>query len=339
MSTAAAPVSDDCRPTSAASPVVSVVMPVYNASRYIGQAVQSILDQSFREFELIVVDDGSDDGTAEVVRRLAAADPRVRVLSQSNSGVSAAANAGIREATGEFVARMDADDVALPDRLALQVAYMQTNPHVVCLGGAFEVMDARGRVLTCLYPPLTHSRIDSLLMRGHCAITQPTALMRREALERVGGYDSSYVQAEDLDLWLRLGETGTLANLSVPVIRYRLLATSLSGANRAQQREAAMQACVSAWRRRGVAGRFDASENWRPGPDRASRHRFACRYGWWAFNYGQRAAAVVYGLKAVALRPWSSGGWTLLACSLLKRLPANRTPADRGEPLFSERGS
>lgn len=309
-----------------AVPRVTVLMPVFNTARYLSAAIESILAQTFEDFEFVIVDDGSTDGSGEIAARHAREDSRIRLVRQQNRGVSAASNAGVAVARGELVARFDADDLSLPDRLAVQVDYMDRHPDVLAVGSSFEVMDAKGRPLTVLYPPCSPEEIEELLLTGHCPISNPSAMMRRSALERIGGYDTSFVTAGDYDLWLRMSEHGPLANVRDCLIRYRLIQTSLSEAKGRNQREGARRACEAAWKRRGITdGVFMGAEHWRPGTDRDSRHRFACRYGWWAFNYGERRTAAIYGLKAIAIRPLSSAGWRLLASAAVKRLPARVT--------------
>jgi hypothetical protein len=143
-------------------------------------------------------------------------------------------------------------------------------------------------------------------------------MFRKSASDQAGGYCTDFKYAHDLELWLRLGEVGKLANLPQTVLQFRLHASSVSEKNRVEQRSFARQACERAAERRGVASTFIASEPWRPGTDRESRHSFALQYGWWAFNSAQRRTALLYGLKAVGLQPLKSTGWRLLACAAIK---------------------
>jgi hypothetical protein len=143
-------------------------------------------------------------------------------------------------------------------------------------------------------------------------------LFRAAAARGVGGFDRRMEPAEDLDMWLKLGEVGQLANLFDVVMRYRVHTRSVSVQKRDTQLAAMRQACTNAWARRGITGHFEATKPWRPGTDRASRHEFTMRYGWWAFNSHQRRTAAIYGCRAVWLCPWSAAGWRLLACALVK---------------------
>jgi len=138
----------------------------------------------------------------------------------------------------------------------------------------------------------------------------------------IGGYDEDLCPSEDLDIWLKLGERGQLANLPDTVLQYRQHDQSVSEIYQLQQTAKRRECCERAWQRRGVVGqyRFKESEPWRP-VDRRSRHRFMTMYGWWFFNRGDRPGALAYGLKALRALPWSRQSWTLLICALVKPLP------------------
>ena len=138
---------------------------------------------------------------------------------------------------------------------------------------------------------------------------------------RLGGYDPQMYLAEDLDLWLRLGEVGELAIMPQAMVGVRLRRGSVSGRAPGRQLEVARRACTAAWKRRGIVGQFEAAEPSRPVGTRSSRLRFAQLYGWWAFCSGQRRTAAIYGLKCLALAPWRPEGLRLLICALVKRPP------------------
>jgi hypothetical protein len=214
---------------------------------------------------------------------------------------------------------MDCDDIALPNRFARQVEFLDANPDVVCTGGYFQLIDGAGRLLTTLRPPTDNATIQQKLLHGHTAICHPLAMIRRTAMERVGGYDTRFKTTQDLDLWLRLGEVGKLANLPQPLLKFRLHESSVSETKREQQRQLGRLACEQAWRRRGISDMvYESDEPWRPGHDRESKYRFALQYGWWAFGSGERKTALLYGAKAIAALPMKSQGWKLMACAMLK---------------------
>ena len=306
-----------------APPAVSVVMAVYNSERYLSEAVRSILGQTLGDFELIALDDGSTDGSLKILNDFARQDPRVRVVTRPNKGLTATLNEGIALARGEFIARMDGDDVAYPDRFARQVEFLRARPDVVCAGGSFELIDGKGRLLTRLDPPADDADIQKSCLAGHTAVCHPAAMMRADAARKVGGYDTYFKTTQDLDMWLRLGEVGRLANLPDVLLQFRQHEGSVSETKRLEQRRFSREACERAWKRRGITdGRFEAAEPWRPGKDRKSRHRYAMQYGWWAFASGQRRTAMVYAFKAVGALPFNAAGWKLIACAALKPAPA-----------------
>jgi glycosyltransferase involved in cell wall biosynthesis len=304
--------------------MISVLMPVHNARPWLAQAIDSILAQTFRDFELLIIDDGSMDGSGEVLERLAQRDERIHLRSRPRTGYIAALNEMLEQARGEFIARMDADDIAHPGRFRQQLEFLLSNPGVVCLGTAFEIIDERGTRLTRLAPPEDDPEIQRLLLRGHTALCHPSVMMRTSALRHIGGYDPQLTSIDDLDLFLRLGEIGLLANLQRSLLRYRIHSSSVSAVAGQQQRELARDVCRRAWQRRAIPEDqrcFEAGDEWRPGQQRASRFRFALRYGWWAFKSGERKAALRYGARAAALMPWRRDGWVLVASAALKPLP------------------
>lgn len=304
---------------SSRAPTVSVLMSVYNGERYLRLAVESILAQMFDDFEFVIIDDGSTDASPAILREYAARDPRVKLTVRANKGLTVTLNEAFAQSSGTYLARMDSDDVALPERFARQVELLDATPHVACTGGSFQLIDAAGRLLTTLRPPADDAAIQARMLRGHNAICHPCAMIRGAAMEQVGGYDTRFKTSQDLDLWLRLGEVGKLANVPEPVLQFRLHESSVSETKRENQRQMGRLACEEAWQRRGLSGiMYEAGEPWRPGSDRQSKHRFAMQYGWWAWGSGQRATALHYAAKAIAARPLKAEGWKLVACAVLK---------------------
>lgn len=300
-------------------PTISVLMSVYNGGRYVGPAVESILAQTFGDFEFLILDDGSKDGSADVVRQYAAKDPRIKFTARGNKGLTKTLNELFAQSTGEFIARMDCDDVALPDRFAVQLAALRADPGLACVGGCFQLIDGEGRALTVLKPPTDDAEIQRQALAGHGSICHPTAMIRRAALAKINGYDEEFKIAQDLDLWLRLGEVGRLGNVPQTVLQFRLHEGSVSETKRVEQRRFARMACERAWQRRGITdGTFEAEEPWRPGGDADSKLKFALQYGWWAFNSGHRRTALHYGVKAVQAKPLRPDGWKLLLCAAVK---------------------
>src|SRR4051812_34267278 len=164
-----------------------------------------------------------------MLREFARKDARVKLLERPHRGIVPSANEGVAAAAGEFIARMDSDDIAMPRRLELQVQRMRRDDGIVLLGGNYDLVDAQGRLLRHMDPPDDDAALQRTALAGHTPICQPTAMARRAAVERVGGYDVEFTEgAEDLDLYLRLGEIGRLACVQETLLKYRLHPDSIS---------------------------------------------------------------------------------------------------------------
>lgn len=197
-------------------PLVSVVMPAYNAGNYIEEAVNSILDQSYSNFEFIIIDDGSTDCTPEILKRLT--DPRIKLIfNEKNEGNYPARNKACRLAKGKYIAVMDADDVAMPERVAIQVKYMEDNLDVLLVGGAYRLM-GKNRIIV---EATKWGEIRYILIKTFCML-HPTILIRKQALEEVGYYRIDSLYAEDYDLILRLAVKGKVINLPDVLLMRRL---------------------------------------------------------------------------------------------------------------------
>jgi GT2 family glycosyltransferase len=239
--------------TGGAIPTVSVVMSVYNARRYVARAIRSIRRQTLREWELLIFDDGSSDGTRQILGRYASRDPRIRLLLNEHMGYVTWLNEGLRQARSAFWARMDADDVALPYRFEKQVTYLRQHPDCVAVGADAMQVDAAGWPMGRLDVPLAHEQIEASLLEGRGeALCHPVAMFRRDALMAVGGYRKECELAEDVDLYLRLAEVGRLANLPDVLLRYRRHFTSVTASQQAKHGEALRRGLQSAYQRRGL---------------------------------------------------------------------------------------
>ena len=232
-------------------PTISVIMSVYNGEQYLEDAINSMLCQTASDFEFIVIDDGSTDGTTKLLQQYRSSDDRIQVLHHANVGLTASLNIGIRQARGEFIARMDSDDRADPYRLEAQLAYLRKHSECVALGSRLRLIDPDGDSLGDSQPPVQHDDIVESLYQGIGSLPHPSVLMRRTAVESVGGYRESFRYAQDLDLWLRLAEIGQLANLTEPLLNYRLHLNSITNEKRREQLECARRAVREACLRSG----------------------------------------------------------------------------------------
>ncbi|MBK7946176.1 MAG: glycosyltransferase [Flavobacteriales bacterium] len=198
------------------APLVSVVMPVFNAERFLREAITSILEQRFTDLEFILINDGSTDGSAAIIASFT--DPRITVITQANQGISAALNTGIAAARGGFIARMDADDVSHPDRIAQQVAFLQAHPDIGMLGTWATVEDEHGNRTGELEHPTDDARIRYALLFDS-PFVHPSMMVRGALFQRTGGYDSDPAIFEDHDLWSRMILHTRAANLPAHLLR------------------------------------------------------------------------------------------------------------------------
>lgn len=205
-------------------PTISVVMPVYSAEKYLRDAVNSVLSQSYADFELIMIDDGSTDGTPEVLKTFK--DDRIRIRIREHRGLSATRNEALAMVRGEFVALMDADDVSEARRFETEIEFLRSHPSVGVVGSWAECVDAGGEIVpgVDLRPPCTDAGIRMRMLRGNCFVNG-SALVRRRAILGVT-YREDAAAAEDYDFWLRLLAGWRVANLPTFLYRYRIHDTS-----------------------------------------------------------------------------------------------------------------
>lgn len=216
-------------------PAVSVLMPVYNGEKYLSEAIDSILNQTFADFELIIINDGSTDGTLEILRKYTQQNKRIVLHNQTNQGLIAALNKGIKLARGKYIARMDADDISFPERLALQVGFLENHPEIGVLGSGARIMNSSGVTYDTLQHPTQHNVLQWCLC-FFCPIVHPTVIMRRQVVVQVGGYGAMQ-HAEDYDLWCRLSCVTRLSNLKDVLLYLRQHDSNVSNVHALEQRK------------------------------------------------------------------------------------------------------
>lgn len=202
------------------SPIITVVMPAYNAAAYLKEAIASILQQTFRDFELIIVNDGSTDETPFILDDYARCDSRIKTLHQKNQGMIAALNRGCRLARGKYIARMDADDISLPSRLETQLEYLERHPTIGILGTWICTIQD-GRVAGTWCPPTNSQTLKWTHFFGVC-VPHPSVIMRRAVLQELEFYRNDAVHAEDVDLWLRASRITEFGNVPEILYGYRV---------------------------------------------------------------------------------------------------------------------
>ncbi len=210
---------------------VSVTIPVYNAEEFLAEALQSVLDQTHQSFELIVVDDGSTDGSAEILADFARRDKRIRVCRTENRGVSAAANTCLEQARNDLVVRLDPDDLMLPNRLERQVWFMQQHPDISVATSYAWLIDRNRKLLAEAKPTVDVDRgIRERDPRHFVALIHPACIMRKKDIQAVGGYSTEYRIGDDRELWGRLAASGyRLAVQPEFLVKQRLHRSSATG--------------------------------------------------------------------------------------------------------------
>lgn len=213
------------------NPRVTVLMPVYNGEKFLREAMDSILAQTFTDFEFLIINDGSTDRSVEIIESYH--DSRIRLVhNEKNLKLIATLNKGFELARGGFVARMDCDDVSLPERLAKQIAFMETHPEVGVCGTLAKEIDSNGKIVGNLKTPVGE-KFDKLLWRPS-PVNHPTALIR-DTVYKNFRYDQNYVDAEDYNLWLRVSKVTKLDNLNEFLLLYRIHPASVTSLRRALQ--------------------------------------------------------------------------------------------------------
>ncbi|MGH7213711.1 MAG: glycosyltransferase [Tepidisphaeraceae bacterium] len=299
------------------NPRVSVLLGAYNASAYLREAVKSLLAQTFRDFELLAIDDGSTDDTLAILNEYARTDDRVRVITHPNAGLVKVLNEGLAVARGELVARMDADDVCLPHRFERQVAYLEQHPECVLVGSRVLLIDPQGRPICDMDSiRLTHDDIDAALLSGGWPIVHPSVIMRKRAVLDAGGYVQGYFPIEDHHLFLRLAEVGKLANLDEILLKYRRHPQSSVRALGGGLVQRLRDVVTDAQRRRGMTGEIKLPAHPIPPPTLSQLHK---QWAWSALRAGNLSTARHHALRFARREPLDGEAWRLLACVIRGR--------------------
>lgn len=224
-------------------------MSVYNGERYLEEAIESILAQTFRDFELLIVDDGSTDKSAKILAGAASRDVRIRIVTNpSNIGLTRSLNKALAEARGTLIARMDADDIALPERLERQIAFLQNNPEVGVVGTAYRFINGRGETIGEKVILGDNRLIQRVLIRFN-PFLHSSVMIRKGLLDRIGGYDERYKKAQDYDLWMRLAPLCHFANLPEVLMKKRFTLDMISYTQERKQIRTAVQIRLAALQR------------------------------------------------------------------------------------------
>ncbi|NEQ98860.1 MAG: glycosyltransferase [Cyanothece sp. SIO2G6] len=294
-------------------PTVSVLLPVYNAEQYLDQALQSILNQTFTDFEVIAINDGSTDRSEAILSAYAQQDKRIKLISRPNAGLTPTLNEGLGVAQGQYIARMDSDDVAFPERFAKQVAFLEQHPDCVVVGCRVMLIDSEGLDITPFAQETEHDAIDNAMMSGQGgAICHPAAMMRCDAIRSIDGYRPELEPCEDRDLFLRLAEVGKLANLPDILLQYRMHPKSIGHSRRESQRLQGYRAVKDAHIRRGLKWE-DPEVTDSPQRSVAELHE---KWAWWALGSKNVGTARKHAMLSVRRQPLAASSWKVLLCAI-----------------------
>lgn len=210
------------------SPVISVILPVYNSSKYLAESISSILNQTFRDFELIIINDGSKDNSLEIIKQFS--DSRIILVDQENKGLLQSLIFGASICRGEFIARMDHDDISILNRFEKQLLYLRKHPEISVVSGAVNFIDEEGNSLGRSFPPTSINAINKYLLNYGCVITHPAVMIRRKDFDEVGGFSKGTSERFlDYHLWVKFIRKGfKVKNESRIVLNYRLLDASMT---------------------------------------------------------------------------------------------------------------
>ena len=305
------------------SPKVSIVMAVYNGAQYVGRAVDSILAQTFTDFELIIVEDGSLDETPQILALYR--DPRVLLMKNDhNMGLTRSLNRAIQVSRGELIARQDADDVSLPDRLAKQVSYLEAHPTVGLVGSGSRWIDGQGELIQEWHPPVDPTEIHQVLL-GSIVLLHGTFMFRRVCLQDTGGgYCETMPVAQDCDLLLRISERWDLANLPEILYvhrRHKDTVTAKRGTDQERCLRSARQAAIHrrltyGWQRLGLSR--TCAPDW---VRSVSRRWLARRFVWWSAAARRigRSVALRFLLIALFIDPTAPEIWSYIRGILARK--------------------
>jgi glycosyltransferase involved in cell wall biosynthesis len=291
-------------------------MPVYNAERYVADALESILSQSFRDFEFLVFDDGSTDASLSIIQRYARQDTRIRVFAAQHKGLTSLLNKSIQVARGTFIARMDSDDVSLATRMEEQVEYLKRNPSCVAVGCDLLIIGTDGETLGIDRHETQPEAVEQLLLNGTLGVvTHPASMMRHDALLAIGSYREKFDGLEDFDLLLRLSEVGQLSNISKVLFKYRIHERSVCSTRFRTQQRYADTIIRQARLRRGLKPlKRSVWPLIHPADDEAARLQLwsGCFLG-----LGNKKLALQYAFSALHRQPLSWTSWVALGRVLL----------------------
>ena len=300
------------------APKISVCMATWNREKYLHQTIESILNQTFTEFEFIIINDGSTDNSKSILKTFAALDDRIVLIHQENAGCYPSRNRALSLAKSKYTAVVDSDDPCRKDRLEKQYNFLESNPDHVCVGSFVRVMDAQGNLFQIREYQTTHEQINQSLLNAD-GMSHPCLMFRTDVVRSFGGYNQSAPCGADYHLALMLSEHGKVANLPHPLTYWRIHNDSISSAKQNKQKQMSYHYCKLAHARRNLPfdltfeqyciQHFDTHTYHDPSMISAMLSNYALRSG----NF---SAARKYALNSIRQSPFKINNWKLLKWSL-----------------------
>ncbi len=293
-------------------PELSVIMPVYNGERYLCEAIDSVLNQSFENFEFLLFDDGSTDISLDIIKSYADKDNRIRFFTRENRGIVETLNECLELAQCELVARMDSDDICLVDRFQTQLDYLNAHSEVVLLGTKVIIIDEDGDEIAPMGKFFTNDALQqALLADGGQHIYHPSVIYRKTLVKKVGGYNKAYPNIEDLELFLKLFDVGKLVNLPQPLLKYREHLGKIGHTKRLQQQQQVNELLNKARSNFLVDPQHKSTSEVIKPQSLAKKYQ---TWSWWALKAGNLSSARKYLKKSIIASPLSISNLKLAIC-------------------------
>jgi glycosyltransferase involved in cell wall biosynthesis len=299
--------------TSYEQPKISVLMPVYNSAKYLAAAIESILNQTFSNFELILIDDGSSDESLSILNKYLELDSRCKVHSRPNKGIIATRNELVSYARADILAWMDSDDISFPDRLEKQYKFLKDHKNCMALGTEALLIDNQGDYMYPLFVSKSHEEIDNLNLSGQGSfICNPSVMFRKSAFLAVGGIHYEYSHAEDIDFYLRIAEIGRIEILPETLLYYRQHFSSVGYQHRESQINSAYKAINDARLRRNLP--LLTEDDLNKTTPYASNHEIYIKWAWCSLGAGFFKTAFKYGMKSIKSNPLKFESYKFIVC-------------------------
>lgn len=300
-------------------PTISVIMPVYNTERYLSEAIESVRDQSFPDFEFLIMDDGSTDSSPEIAGRHASQDSRIRVIQLEHAGQAMASNEGLRLARGRWIARLDADDVAAPQRFSRQLDVLKACPEAVAVGAYATIIGENGRVVGMhRFGPVTPDEFRKTRESGPMYLINSSVVFCRQAALNVGGFRPGYEPAEDIDLWSRLADDHVILVAPEPLVSYRIHTKASSTRRFREQLQSARRVKANTLRRRAGQAELSRDEFGSMESQRPFHHRLRIEVAGRSQQCYRRGGALLAAGRPIGV------AWLVAALALYPPLPVKR---------------